>query len=266
MQVSEMDQTLFAYIKHLMFAMRSKGSRMTRDSHYIRQTKLLWVGKHYLLVRTGPKSEDESQIRKVRLWSREWLLLHRGNPGGHDMMAVALAAIDPAHRNWTENRFRTLHSTGPTNGHARFRGRRFSEKLLREIIAFCEEEDRTLPERFRAVSEKFETENVFSKKTVEAVLAHGFEVEGPREQNGVQYPPGHCYRTRLGYYNSHAPIERIDFTPDKDGEVEVKLNPTSMTPEEFEIFLGAMAQINKLKQRRHEFYREEEEEEDEETT
>lgn len=239
--IADSDRALFEQIKLVL----CEGKSERRKTNYVRKTELLWVGRHYLLTRTGPKLDDGKSIRKVHLWSREWLVLRRGNPESNPMVALALAAIDPIHYAWKGHNRRLLHSTNVHSGHDRFRGRKLTKTVLAEIITFCEEEDRTFPERERQASAEFEARTSFSQITVQLVKNHEFEVQGLATRNGVEYPVGYTYGAQIGWHHPVGRRDRLDFTPNETKTITARIWDTEFEPDEFEILLEALGRIHK---------------------
>lgn len=241
MQISAYDQILFDSIKERM----TDGNYKTRKSNYITQTELLWSGQHYLLVRTGPKVDAGKAVRKVTLWSREYLLLRRKDRHVNAMIALALAAIEPVHHEWRSNRCRLLHKTDG-NGHARFRGKKFSKSVLSDMVAFCEEEERTFFEREVAESNKLDEANKFSQAAVRFVECAGFKIAGTIEKRDVARPAGERYEaTPEGFA-----FGGFEFTPNSSVEVEVEIQNLDLDATEFEILVEALGKIQRLKRAR----------------
>lgn len=226
------DWDIFNYAKSVLRGGRRRGCR------YVRDTELLWAGKHYLLIKTGP---GEGR-RSTKLFSREYLILSRGNPSGVAMVEVALAAIDPVHHVWRENRHRTLHNTDGT-GDERWRGRRWSKRLLDELIAYAQEQDRTFLERERAEALKTQSNDAFSQRTVQLVKESGFSVDGVLEFNGVEFPVGSTYKSKIGRNDD----DHFEFTSNAERTITTHVHVLDLSPEEFEIMLDALTRIHKLR-------------------
>jgi hypothetical protein len=242
MQTSVHDQILFDFIKERM----AEGSFADRKKNYVKQTKLLWSGQHYLLVRTGPKSDGDEVIRKVVLWSREYLLLKRKDQSDNAMMTIALAALDPVHHVWRSNRSRVLHVTGRLSGHERFRGKKLTKSVLADMIAFCEDEDRTFFEREAAESNRVNEANKFAQDAVRLVQSAGFKIVGAVEENGVPRPAG----ARYGATTDGSTESCFDFKPNSSVDVNVDISDLEVDSTEFEILVEALGKIQKLKRAR----------------
>lgn len=241
MEHSPIALELFAFVKKLMRGETESG----RETAYTTKSELLWSGKHYLLIREGPYNGS----RGVELWSVESLLLQKGNPTKNGMLEIALATIEPIHRMWKFNKRRTLASSGGSYGTVEaFRGRRYCKALRQEMIAYCEEQDQTFKLRETEEVNRVDDYNEFSKNLVLKAKGLGFEVSklsrssDPYEDS---FPAERTYATSL--HGSSATAEKFRFKPTSRKQVLMKWSQMTMTGEEFEVLLEAVAQINSMR-------------------
>jgi len=231
---------LFSYAKRLM----RRETDSLKETVYITKSELLWSGKHYLLIREGPYQGS----RGVELWSVEALLLQKGNPTKNGMLEIALASIDPIHRKWKVNKRRTLACSAYASVKA-FRGRRYSKTLCRELIAYCEEQERDFKLREAEEIKHVDDYNEFSKNLVLKAKSLGFEISGAEIGNDPykedSFLADRTYSTSL--HMSSTTCERFRFKPTSSKKVVLKWSQMTMTGEEFEVLLEAVAQINTMR-------------------
>ncbi len=201
-------------------------------------TELLWAGKHYLLVRQGPYQGE----RDTMLLNREALLLDRGNRWDDNaMIELALASIHPVHRR-EEILSAALHvsRTKSKRGHEPFVGKRWSKKLVRELIAFVEIKDVEFPEKEAEWIRAFDIQSGFAEEVATyATDAFDGDVEYPIEKDGVRFPINKRYEASIDGRRSG----EFMFTPRATGRVSCRLQTTSFSKDEFKLLIDSMEQI-----------------------
>ena len=228
---------LFEYLKGIMHA------SVTRDrrTNYTKQAKLLWAGKHYLLVKTGPVEG----VSEVEVWSREALLLKRGNPTKNAMVEIALAAIDPIHKRWGAN-FRkvlwTSRSGGIVGGACDSRWSKTTKTLLVHWVKRALEE--TFDYRLAQFQDTADEINKFSQDMAAIFNDGRRRTMGTIARDGVPYPAGCTYHVMLpGDPGQRA---RFRFRPSTtNNRVTVHWNDVDLDRKEFEILAEAVLKIVK---------------------
>lgn len=242
MEFNQVDKMLF---EHARKVMHQNGCTKDAWTAYTKEAKLVWAGKHYLLIRSGPfEGKKEAEI-----WSRESLLLGRGNVEKNPMQEIALATIPLVHKNWSDNFRRTLWRQGSITRIAdgKFNRRRWSKSLVQDLVEFCEEEDRLLPEREAAAIARLDDQHGFSQSACKLMQDHGFKVGGTIMVDDIPFPVDHRYR--ISMLGDTGRQNEFRFRPTKRREIEVELLRQMFDFDEFEILAEALAKIsNKRKE------------------
>ena len=241
------DQDLLVFYRKILAGQHNYGKKPT---NLWKKAELLWAGEHYILVREGLY---EGQRRTVLL-NRESLLLRRGNPDKHPLIALALAVIHPVHKTHPRREV-LLHSSrlDDTTGHELFNGLRWSKRLLCDLIFLSKTKDMAFKEDEESWIAKFEDTNAFSNRVLDR-FEQGTDKKlyGPTEQDGYQRPPDNMYQTDstagpTGPFNGQVTIRPIGCSR----TVRLVFRSTmNFNEEEFEVFVDALAEIKRMREER----------------
>lgn len=229
MEFNPVDLKLFTYLKHKM----RDDVESLKLTNYTLEAKLLWAGAHYLLVKTGPLYGR----RAVEIWSREGLLLRRGNPTENGMFELALATIDLANKSWMLNFRRTLWKQGAAGSYKQFARRRWGKGLLKELIEFCEEEDRTFLVREALEIERQQKARNFAASACNYVKDLGIELSGKKFTSNKKY------QALIEGDRTHR-LE-FHFTPKSSRKITFGATNCQLDQEEFELLARAFNEIRK---------------------
>lgn len=239
MEFNQIDKLLF---EHACKVMHLNGCTKDERTAYTKEAKLVWAGKHYLLIRSGTfEGKKEAEI-----WSRETLLLGRGNVEKNPMQEIALATIPLVHKNWPDNFRRTLWRQGSITRIAdgKFSRRRWNNALVQDLVEFCEEEDRLLPGREAAAIARLDDQHTFSQSACKLMQDHGFRIKGTIMIDDIPFPVGHKFRVTMRD-GSGLRQDEFRFKPTKKREIEVELTNQTFDFDEFEILAEALVKISK---------------------
>lgn len=221
-----------------------RGPNQGYERRLVTETKLLWAGKNYVMVREGP---DEGSYCVV-LYSRTQVFLKGGDARNNAMMEIALATLDPGHKSWADDYKRELWVSGKHGGGINelrhLRGRRFGKKLVAELVEFAEELDLTQEQRFAEFKQTRADQRRYANSVGKLFVELGVPVLGrdPKRYSQTKhyksFVPQKRYSAQLGDKRS------LKFTVHRSGQIEVKLD-AKFSKEEMVFLAEAVALIHK---------------------
>lgn len=243
MEFNQNDLDLFETAKGIMHRTACTSDRLTA---YTMDAKLVWAGAHYLLIRSGPfEGKKDAEI-----WSREALLLRRGNPTKNAMVEIALATIPLIHKKWAQNLRRTVWRQGSRAqvAHGKFNYRRWSKSLVADLIEFCEEQDRSFQEREAKAISNLEESHTFSQGICKLMIDQGFKVCGTTRVDDVQFPCGYRFHVNM-VEGTTGRRNEVRLRPTSRRVVEVELTTQEFDQEEFEFLAEALGKIREKRRK-----------------